>query len=88
MIKKGIEQLDLTQNILILSSEEYHEGIVGIVAGRLTEKYSKPSMVLKIDTEKGIGVASLRGPEYFSVIDMLYHVAPLLDRFGGHKQAG
>ena len=45
-------------------------------------------MVLKIDSEKGIGVASLRGPAYFSVIDMLYRVAPLLDRFGGHKQAG
>jgi single-stranded-DNA-specific exonuclease len=88
MIKKGIEQLDLDQNILILCSEEYHEGIVGIVAGRLTEKYRKPSVVLKIDTEKGFGVASLRGPDYFSVIDMLYHVAPLLDRFGGHKQAG
>jgi single-stranded-DNA-specific exonuclease len=88
MIKKGIEQLDLDKKILILCDEEYHEGIVWIVAGRLTEKYYKPSMVLKIDSEKGIGVASLRGPAYFSVIDMLYRVAPLLDRFGGHKQAG
>lgn len=87
MIKAGIEQLDINQNIMILCGEEYHEGIVGIVAGRLTEKYYKPSMVLKIDREKGIWVASLRGPAYFSVIDMLHHVAPLLDRFGGHKQA-
>jgi single-stranded-DNA-specific exonuclease len=88
MIKKWIEQLDLDQNILILTGEEYHEGIVWIVAWRLTEKYHKPSVVLKIDAEKWIGVASLRGPEYFSVIDMLYHAAPLLERFGGHKQAG
>jgi single-stranded-DNA-specific exonuclease len=88
MIKKGIEQLDLDKKILILCNEEYHEGIVGIVAGRITEKYHKPSMVLKIDAEKGTGVASLRGPPYFSVIDMLRNVAPLLDRFGGHKQAG
>lgn len=88
MIKKWIEQLDLDQSILILTGEEYHEGIVGIVAGRLTEKYHKPSVVLKIDSEKWIGVASLRGPAYFSVIEMLYHAAPLLERFGGHKQAG
>ncbi len=88
MIKSGTEQLDLNEPLLILDSEEYHEGIIGIVAGRLTEKYHKPSMVLKIDREKWVWVASLRWPEYFSVIEMLYHVAPLLDRFGGHKQAG
>ncbi|MBP7007751.1 hypothetical protein KBB05_03375 [Patescibacteria group bacterium] len=52
MIKSGTEQLDLNEPLLILDSEEYHEGIIGIVAGRLTEKYHKPSMVLKIDREK------------------------------------
>ncbi len=88
MIKQAIEEVNLENNILISCKEDYHEGIVGIVAGRLTEQFHKPSMILKIDTEKGIGVASLRGPAYFSVIDMLYHVAPHLERFGGHKQAG
>ncbi|HNG96709.1 MAG TPA: DHHA1 domain-containing protein [Candidatus Absconditabacterales bacterium] len=88
MIKRAIQECSHEHQILQFASDELHEGVIGIVAGRLTEQYYKPSVVYKIDHEKGIAVASLRGPSYFSVIDMLYHVAPLLDRFGGHKQAG
>ena len=73
---------------LWVSDEEFHEGIVGIVSGRITEKYNKPSAVFKIDNEKGHAVASLRGPGYFSVIDMISKAAPYLLRFGGHKGAG
>lgn len=71
-----------------MSGEEFHEGIVGIVSGRITEKYNKPSAVFKIDNEKGHAVASLRGPGYFSVIDMISKAAAYLLRFGGHKGAG
>jgi len=90
MIKQAIDEINTEDKILISckDKQEYHEGIIGIVAGRLTEQFHKPSMILSIDSEKGIGVASLRGPEYFSVIDMLYQMAPHLERFGGHKQAG
>jgi single-stranded DNA-specific DHH superfamily exonuclease len=41
------------------------------VAGKLTEKYYKPSAIFKIDKEKNIAVASLRGPDYFNIIEML-----------------
>jgi single-stranded-DNA-specific exonuclease len=67
---------------LIASSEAFHEGVVGIVAGRLSEKYHKPSVVLAIKPEQGTAVGSLRGPEYFNVIDMLYDARDLLERFG------
>lgn len=42
-------------------------------------------MIMKIDNEKKVAVASLRGPEYFSVIDMLKKHGDLLERFGGHR---
>lgn len=87
MIKMVDSSIDPNANIIISCSEEYHEWVVGIVAWRATEKYKLPSMILKIDTEKWEWVASLRWPEYFSVIDMLYDTQDLLERYGWHKQA-
>ncbi|MCK9467210.1 MAG: single-stranded-DNA-specific exonuclease RecJ [Candidatus Absconditabacterales bacterium] len=82
------EMLDLDQKILIAEHEDFHEGVVGIVSGKITEKYNKPSIVFKINKDKGIAVASLRGPEYFNIIEMLQKHSDLLERSGGHKQAG
>jgi single-stranded-DNA-specific exonuclease len=88
MFKEAEAMVDLSQKILIAFHEEFHEGIVGIVSWRLTEKYNKPSMIMKIDQEKKVAVASLRWPEYFSVIDMLKTCWDILERFGGHRWAG
>lgn len=82
------KNLDLEQYFLSVAHEDFHEGIVGIVSGRVTEKYNKPSAIFKIDTDKRHAVASLRGPEYFNVIEMISCAAPYLERFGGHKGAG
>ncbi len=87
MIKFADENIDLDQNILIAGGDWFHEWVVGIVSGRLTEKYHKPSMVYSIDKEKWIAVASLRSPSYFSIVDMLYAHHHILLRYGGHKQA-
>lgn len=82
------KNLNPDAGFLYVSDEDFHEGIVGIVSGRITEKYNKPSAVFKIDQEKQHAVASLRGPSYFSVIDMIAQASPYLLRFGGHKGAG
>ena len=52
--KKAETLINLDEKILIVQDESFHEGIVGIVAGRLTEKYTKPSMIIKINAEKDI----------------------------------
>ncbi len=88
MFKEAEAMLKLDKKMLIAYHEEFHEGIVGIVSWRLTEKYNKPSMIMKIDQERQIGVASLRWPDYFSVIEMLKSTWDLLVRFGGHRWAG
>ncbi|MDR0607745.1 MAG: hypothetical protein LBG52_05380 [Candidatus Peribacteria bacterium] len=54
------KMVNLEKNLLVARSEEFHEGVIGIMAGRLSEKYHKPAMIFKIDSEKGIASASLR----------------------------
>lgn len=87
-LKFAEENIDITQKIILAESEEFHEWIVWIVSGRLTEKYNRPSAVFKIDKKKWSAVASLRGPEYFDIIKMLQTNSELLERSGGHKRAG
>lgn len=81
-LKDAKTQIDPSQNILIAYSKDYHEGIVGIVAGRITEQYHKPSLILYINTDTNTASGSLRSPSYFSIIDMIHHpsIKPLLLR--------
>lgn len=88
MFKEAENMINIDKRILVAFHEEFHEWIVGIVSWRLTEKYHKPSMIMKIDQEKQVAVASLRWPEYFSVINMLKENSDLLERFGWHRWAG
>jgi len=87
MFKQAEDQVNHDHYLLISGGEDFHEWVVGIVSGRLTERYHKPSLVYKHNAETGMIVASLRGPSYFSVIEMLYCARSLLDRYGWHKQA-
>lgn len=86
-LKIAEQLINIEDKILIAENENFHEWIVGIVSGRLTEKYHKPSIVFKIDKEKWLAVASLRWPEYFNVIEMIQKHNNLLERSGWHKQA-
>ena len=75
------KQVNPDQNFLFVCDESFHEGIVGIVSGRITEKYYKPSAVFKLALEKKQADASLRGPDYFNVIEMIIQASPYLKRF-------
>ena len=50
--KRAIANMNSDERIIFAASDEFHEGIIGIVAGKLTEKFHKPSVVLSIDHEK------------------------------------
>ncbi|MDR2415989.1 MAG: single-stranded-DNA-specific exonuclease RecJ [Candidatus Peribacteria bacterium] len=86
--KVAEQMVNMDNNLLVARSEEFHEGVIGIIAGRLTEKYHKPSMIFKVEPEKGLASASLRGPDYFNVIEMILAHEEFLERYGGHKGAG
>lgn len=73
-------------NLLIAYDETWSSGIIGLLAGKMVEKYGKPCIIMEDRGEILIG--SMRAPEYFSCIDFLNRCRDHLDRFGGHKQAG
>jgi single-stranded-DNA-specific exonuclease len=89
MFKEAEQHIQHQEHILIAyaDSQQFHEGIIWIVAGRLTEKYHKPSLVLSCNPQQWLAVWSLRWPHYFSIIDMLASVSHLCERMGWHTQA-
>lgn len=72
-------------SILIAHSANWHVGILGLVAGKLAEKYGRPAIAMQDFGDKL--VASARSPEYFNIIDALTHTKSHLINFGGHAQA-
>ena len=84
-IKKAGEEY-AGDRVLVVYIPECHESIAGIVAGRLRERFYKPSIVLTDDAEGNIK-GSGRSIEAYSMYDELCKVRDLFTRFGGHKMA-
>jgi single-stranded-DNA-specific exonuclease len=73
------------QKILVLANQDWHKGLVGIVAGRLASELGKPAIVLEQGETTSTGSARTFGE--FNVVDGLKACSDLLEKFGGHKQA-
>lgn len=71
---------------VIIETGEWHEGIIGIVAGRLVETYHKPAFVLT-EVEDGIFKGSGRSFGEFNLADALNHVKDIIEGGGGHATA-
>jgi len=74
------------RSALVVAQHGWLPGIVGIVAANLTEVYGRPAMVLAID-DVGIARGSVRGVPGVHLLACLERCAPLLQRFGGHREA-
>lgn len=70
---------------IVIYNEEWHKGVIGIVASRLTEIYYKPSIVLTKDDNLATG--SARSVSGFDVYKAIESCRDLLDNFGGHTYA-
>ncbi len=75
----------LYERILMVSGENWHHGVIGILCARLTERFGKPSFLVSLGEKEGR--ASGRGVEGMSVVDGLEACAGFLTRFGGHPGA-
>ena len=93
--KRKIEQQSATKEIktrgikegpIIIETGHWHEGILGIVAGRLLEEYHKPSFVLT-ELENGIYKGSARSFGDFNLAEALSHVKDTIIKGGGHAGA-
>jgi single-stranded-DNA-specific exonuclease len=82
-----IENLGTLPSGLVAWHEDFHTGVIGIVAQRLVEHFYRPAAVMGMDSE-GVWKGSVRGIKGFSVIDALSSVREHLIKFGGHEGAG
>lgn len=70
---------------LVLHSEGWHPGVIGIVASRLVERFHRPTVMVAV--REGVGRGSARSIEPFHLFEALKSCAQHLDRFGGHHHA-
>jgi len=73
------------RKVIVLAKEEWHPGVIGIVASRLVEKYYKPTILISI--ENGVGKGSGRSIEGINLFDALGNISDILLKFGGHEMA-
>jgi len=71
--------------VILLASENWHPGVVGIVSSRVTEAYDKPAILIAI--ENGVGRGSGRSVPGLNLVAVLDQCQEHLIRYGGHEQA-
>ena len=71
---------------IVLASRDWHQGVIGIVASRLVERYHRPTILMAID-EDGNAKGSGRSIPGFHLLEALTACSGYLERFGGHRYA-
>ncbi len=86
IIKASIDEDSLMkQRFLLLRGENWHRGVIGIVASKIQKKYYRPVGIVSI--EDGIGYGSIRSIEGINIVEILDTCKDLLESYGGHHQA-
>ncbi len=80
--------------VMVLDDDKWHNGVIGIVCSRLTEKYNLPSILITFEQNKGgepldtdIGKGSGRSIPGFNIFEALKACSGLLTKYGGHELA-
>ena len=76
-----------TNNVILVKGDDWHEGIIGLVAGKLAEEVDKPVLVLSNDRKTQLSRGSARSRKGYNLIEALRDFASQLVRYGGHSQA-
>ena len=90
VLEEAIERVEAdrvygAEGVLVVSSRDWHEGVLGIVASRLVERYRKPAIV--ICEKEGECKGSGRSIPGFNLLEAVQKAGESLTRFGGHAQA-
>lgn len=75
----------LQEKAIILSSDQWHPGIIPIITAKVAKQYNRPTIIIAID--QGIGKGSIRTIPEFPLLSHLKSVSHLLENFGGHNFA-
>lgn len=84
LCEQTIFQQGLNKNNIIVVFDDFHHGIIGILASRITENFRKPSIVI---SHSGTGSARSVQGSNFSIIDAIRSGGQFLKRYGGHQAA-
>tara|TARA_B100000700_G_scaffold331669_1_gene466841 strand:- start:7399 stop:9093 length:1695 start_codon:yes stop_codon:yes gene_type:complete len=84
-MSKDIIKEDKDRNSLVLSSEEWHPGVIGIVASKISENFSRPCAIISL--KNGIGKGSLRTRSNINLYQVLKECESTLVQYGGHSGA-
>ena len=82
---KQVEEQEKEKQVLVLGSEGWHHGVIGIVASKITDLYFKPSVLICFEDEDGKG--SGRSIPGFDLHEALTKCSQNLEKFGGHSMA-
>ena len=83
---KELDKEDINKlNTIVLSGENWHHGVIGIVASKLTEKFFKPTILICFEGEDGKG--SGRSIPGFDLHGALVNTSKFLEKYGGHEMA-
>ncbi len=69
----------------VLAADDWHPGVVGIVASRIAERHHRPAVLIALDGEEGTG--SGRSIPAFDLLGGLHAAGAELERYGGHRAA-
>lgn len=72
---------------LLLAKENWHEGVLGIVASKIVETFALPTLILNIDREQNHAKGSARSIDQVSMFEILSAHQELIAKFGGHHMA-
>ena len=81
------EQVQQGHLFLLLAKENWHEGVLGIVASKVVETYALPTLILNIDLEQNHAKGSARSIDQVSMFEILNAHQDLISKFGGHHMA-
>jgi len=84
-VKKIESDFLYKNNVIVIHGYDWHEGVLGIVASKLTEKYYKPCVVISV--KDGTGKGSARSLEHVDIFESLNACDSYLEKYGGHKLA-
>lgn len=88
--QQALEMIQSSEKLLnnkstVVYNPDWHKGVIGIVASRLTESYYRPTVVFTLSN--GLLTGSVRSIKDFDVYDAVESCGDLLEHFGGHKYA-
>ncbi|MBQ8496880.1 MAG: single-stranded-DNA-specific exonuclease RecJ [Clostridia bacterium] len=79
------------ESVLVLASSQWHQGVIGIVASKITERFGKPSILISFESSDPnpdeLGKGSARSIKGLNMVEALAHCEKFLAKYGGHELA-